>query len=498
MKVFGKKISLSTPSVVLLVIALAAFFIFWKLGKPALIDWDESIYAAVAREMVERNDFLTLFWNKQTFFEKPPLYFWLTAGMFKLFGVSEFTARFWSAWAGVLGVGVVYVFGRALFDKFVGLVSAFSLATTVHWIHQARLAMLDVFAAVLVTSALFFFWQAWEKGERKFWCLYGLFTGLVFMAKGPLALLPITIVAFFVFFQFFVKQGKLAFGRIFKGALLAAGVFLLVVVPWHALMIFKHGESFVEEYFLYHMFRRAQVGIEQHGKPFFWYLVVIKHWGRLWAAVALLALPAAFANAVYNFRNELGDAFMFCLLWVVLTFLVFSTSASKIQWYIIPIYPVLAIVCGWFLLWLGKQVAQLLARVSIFDFLLRNLALLFCVSVFFYGVLGVVLSKDQWYIEDYNRGFAEASRMMQQVSSEDDVLLVAGSAPGVPIFYSGRKVRTASVDSVQRAAIGSGSFFAVTRQQVLEEIQEKDPAAGLSVYYKDFGYALYGRKDAAE
>ena len=61
------------------VIGLALALLFYRLGDGSLHDWDEAIYAQVAREMLLSDTWMTLSWNGAAFFHKPPLYFWLTA-----------------------------------------------------------------------------------------------------------------------------------------------------------------------------------------------------------------------------------------------------------------------------------------------------------------------------------------------------------------------------------------------------------------------------------
>ena len=123
---------------VLFLVLFSCFFIFRGLGSSALIDWDESIYAAVSKEILENGDWLTLRWNKEVWFEKPPLYFWLTAFTYSIFGVTEFVSRLWSAVFGVVGVITVYFFGKEMFSRLVGFTSAMVLCSTAHWLLQSR------------------------------------------------------------------------------------------------------------------------------------------------------------------------------------------------------------------------------------------------------------------------------------------------------------------------------------------------------------------------
>ncbi len=69
---------------------------FFGLSIP-LLGPDEARYAQVAREMFERGDLVTPMLGGFNWFEKPVLLYWLQIFSYKLFGVSEFAARFGSA-----------------------------------------------------------------------------------------------------------------------------------------------------------------------------------------------------------------------------------------------------------------------------------------------------------------------------------------------------------------------------------------------------------------
>src|SRR5918993_5233926 len=96
----------------LLLVGIAAAAIGWRLDARSLEDWDEAIYAQIAKEMLSSGDWLTLHWGYEPFFEKPPFLMWSTATLFSLFGVSELTARAASALSGVGAVALVYAIGR--------------------------------------------------------------------------------------------------------------------------------------------------------------------------------------------------------------------------------------------------------------------------------------------------------------------------------------------------------------------------------------------------
>ena len=60
----------------LLLAGFCAFLFFYGLGQFGLIGADEPRYAQVAREMLERHDWITPVLGGQPWLEKPPLYYW--------------------------------------------------------------------------------------------------------------------------------------------------------------------------------------------------------------------------------------------------------------------------------------------------------------------------------------------------------------------------------------------------------------------------------------
>ena len=84
----------------IIVAALLLFVPF--LGAVHLFDWDEINFAECAREMLSSGNYLSLQMNYQPFWEKPPLFIWMSALSMKVFGVNEFAARFPNALCGVI------------------------------------------------------------------------------------------------------------------------------------------------------------------------------------------------------------------------------------------------------------------------------------------------------------------------------------------------------------------------------------------------------------
>src|SRR4051794_34681214 len=85
---------------------LAAFAVVYLYGlNVPFVGPDEPRYAEVAREMMNRHDWVTPTLGSHNWFEKPALLYWLEILSFRIFGVSEFAARFGPALFG-LGTSV--------------------------------------------------------------------------------------------------------------------------------------------------------------------------------------------------------------------------------------------------------------------------------------------------------------------------------------------------------------------------------------------------------
>src|SRR5437867_2873148 len=104
--------------------ALSSIFLFLYLGNGSLASWDEAIYASVAKEIIQSGNWLKFTLGGEPWTDKPPLAIWVTAVFYKLFGINEFSARFFSALCGLGTVIVTYLLGRKLLNRWTGFLGA--------------------------------------------------------------------------------------------------------------------------------------------------------------------------------------------------------------------------------------------------------------------------------------------------------------------------------------------------------------------------------------
>src|SRR5436309_12088848 len=143
--------------------ALTLFTFLFLLGGRSLNEPDEGRYAEIAREMLELNDWVVPHLWYAPHLDKPPLTYWSVAGSMAVFGRNEWAVRLPLALAGMSGVWVSYLLGRALGGRRVGLWSALILQSSLLYCVMARMLTTDILLTQFIAWAIYFFWQSWRS-----------------------------------------------------------------------------------------------------------------------------------------------------------------------------------------------------------------------------------------------------------------------------------------------------------------------------------------------
>ena len=319
------------------------FAFFWDLGKTTFIDWDEAIYAEVAKNIVKSNDYLTLQWTLGTpWFEKPPFYMWLSSFFMQLLGFNELSARLPSAIFAVLTVVLVYFFGVKLFkSRFIGFLSGVILVTNADFWYYGRISMLDVTVTFFITATLFFAFLFFEHFKKRYAFLSGVFCGIGVLTKSVVGLLPLPIIFLYILYLIFFKL-NFNIKKYLLGILLFLTGLFSVAFPWHFIMYTTYKDKFLDSYFYTHILSRGLTNAQGKTQLFTYYLERFRPSMRLWY---LVLIPSFFIYTVYLFKNIKANIFIY--LSAVVIFIFFSISKSKLIWYIIPLYPFLALICAY-------------------------------------------------------------------------------------------------------------------------------------------------------
>ena len=165
----------TTGQLVFLTVLCASLYLF-DLGGRDLWDIDEGMHAVIAQNMLVTGDWVTPVFNGEAFLDKPPLFNWLTALSFLVFGATEFAARLPAALAGLGTVLVTYGLARRLYGKATGLVAGIVLATSLEMIIVSRIVQYDVPFILFTTLALYFYARSTydpENSRASVLLLYG-------------------------------------------------------------------------------------------------------------------------------------------------------------------------------------------------------------------------------------------------------------------------------------------------------------------------------------
>ena len=377
-----------------LLFALVVVFIyFFGLDIP-LLGPDEPRYSQVAREMFERGDWVTPTLGGYDWFEKPALLYWLQITSYKIFGVTEFAARFGSALFGLGTILSLWILEKTVqspkfkvqsfseiqnpkskiqnpatdFANWLALVAASSIGLLAF----SRGASFDIILTFPLTASLvsFFIFDSAQSrsvaekhsGESVNFPLttyhlplttFYLFIGIALIAKGLVGIVfPFAIVAFYHVLSWRLPSKTFIFS-LFWGTILS----LLVASLWYLPMYQANGWKFVDEFFIQHHFQRYTSNKYQHPQPFWFF----------WLVLPLMTIPwlPFFLAAIWDFIKIQSSRFkvqssrfkaqspgksphlpissspllLFSTAWLLVPLVFFSLSGSKLPGYILPALP---------------------------------------------------------------------------------------------------------------------------------------------------------------
>lgn len=319
---------------VLLLAIFASILYFFKLGSFSLYDAAETTYAEFVKQIQLTGDWITMYYNGEIIFDKPPLYFWLTAIIAKYIGFTEFSMRLVAALSGVLLVIVTFLLGESLYNKKIGFLSAVIVMTSFQFVIQARIAELDILLTLLLTSSIFFYWQGYMSKQWLPYSLSYLAMALAVLVKGPIGIaIPV-----FTIFLFLAIRKKL--NRIKEMQLLnAIIIFLAIAAPWYVLEWSLHGAQFTQFVLGFLFLSRFGGVVSGHPGPWYYYFLAILLGFAPWSHFLPYSLWRAWKD-----RREPQEILIFS--YIIPIFIVFSIAQTKLPNYVLPLYPFLAILVG--------------------------------------------------------------------------------------------------------------------------------------------------------
>jgi 4-amino-4-deoxy-L-arabinose transferase-like glycosyltransferase len=509
-----------------LVVVAAGILFFANLGHLPLFDPDEPVYAQVAREMLQRGTFAA-WWSPHyagaLWFDKPPLTYWLMAASMSVFGTSEFAARLPSA---IAALAVVVMLVRMAPDFFPdapssGAWAGLIFATSIEAAVLSRSAITDMLLAAALLGAIWGLWR-WLADHRRIASLLacGVATGIAVLIKGPVAIVLVggsTLV-------YLLATKRIA--RLGDPWLWGAfALSLAVSLPWYLGMVHLHGHAFVQGFLTANNLTRYLQAEHPHtASPLFFIPVLIL--GFLpWSYIGAIALR----DSVRAARNG-SNSHLFALIWIVCVFVFFSASQSKLVTYIFPLFPMLAMLCGW---WQETPQSNRLARPFAVSFgclmAAAGVALIFlpaaaapgvtrtaiayilagwliaaavqllrvsfvnphdlkaCMGTASVAMIGLIVILASASLDGRDFAALSSRGLCQQVISKvpmDTTLYALSFKHPSLLFYSGRRVVYTDDRALMAREIGDGGhLLIITRPDTLANLRNEHPAARVSTVW---------------
>ena len=338
----------------LAVLLLAASLFFLRLGDRSL--WgSEGRWSEVTREMRLTQNYFWPTINGRVYYDKPLLSYWLIATAARLTGdIDELASRLPSAFAGLLGIALLMALTRQLYDGRTAIFAGCILATCYSYVFWSRTASADVETVTGVLAALTLYFRNRERCHK--WWIVGLWLimAVTSLTKGLQGFaLPLLVIGVYSLIAqgwrnlaekllhgslkdrvaWFVTQNEWFFNRKTLLATMIAG--LIYASTFAASLIVTSSNLGLFMVLRENVLRFVEPF--DHKGPIYLYTYSIFVLMAPWC----LLLPAAMVHAHSN-PAEKSDRFVLAYFWT--TFIFFTLSGSRRDYYLLPILPAAAIV----------------------------------------------------------------------------------------------------------------------------------------------------------
>jgi len=328
------------------------------ISPPSLMDDVDAVQAQIARNMLASGDWVTARLDGIPYLEKAPLIYWMIAGSYQVFGVSDWSARVPVVLACIALAWLTAAFGTWAFGGRAGFYAGLCIATCFGLWLFTRILIPDVMLTASIALSMWAFLRAIDETEprSRWWAfvlaaslgtslLFKSLIGVVFPVGAALIYLAITR-------QLFQPKVWRALHPV-SGVVIA----LLIAAPWHILATLRNppyfeftmrsapGEYhgflwfyFINEQLLRFLNMRYPRDYDTVPRLYFWlfHLLWLFPWSVYFPAVASL-----------NFKpvDRAGRVRLLALCWTgfILVFFTFSTTQ---EYYSMGCYPALALLLG--------------------------------------------------------------------------------------------------------------------------------------------------------
>ncbi len=335
-----------------ILLSLIGLLHFVRLDFGEVQQWDEALYAMRAKSIVYFND-----WIDQTphavggFYSSahPPLFIWLIALTYKLFGISTMTTRLWSAIFGTGIIFLIYFIGREVYDRRVGLIAGVLLGTNPLFSFYSRQGQPDVTYIFFISLSFYFYLRYFNSKRLSLLVLSGCTLGLSLMSKSLVGLFgPIIILAFMILLFTFSQAPAKHFVRNF---LILSSITLLLGLPWYFYMGYHHSTNSFYGSFFSHLVQSLEgltkglgTNVKELGYLYFINQLLVRF------PLSILAAYFLLFQGIMNFKTKRfqgeNSQHLFVIVWFTVFFVVFTLLRTKVISYTLPMLVPISLLVG--------------------------------------------------------------------------------------------------------------------------------------------------------
>jgi 4-amino-4-deoxy-L-arabinose transferase-like glycosyltransferase len=460
---------------------------------------DEPREAEIGREMLMSGWSPVPMLDGQAFLEKPPLFPWIMAAFYALFGVHPGVARLPAALFSIGTILVAYHLGRRAGGRTAGLASAVVLATSLKFAEISHCSINDTALTFFVAAGHLAFLSARDRerlGEKSFGLvLAGLCAGLAFLTKSLIG--PVLVAGPPLLAAALMREWRFLRFAVPRAALWCTLFVVALGLPWVLALASSAGWSAVRVCLIDNTLGRSVSANPEfgHANGPFLYVGTFPLETMPW----MLVLPAALMGRtlVRDWRAGRGR---FLALLVLSGLVILSLPATKRGLYALPLYPSFAVVAGVWLSRAGSARGSRIDRPTLVTLTAVISAILLVTAVAlawiaFGGALPERMQSSVSFLRQ-QRGLATAlgsdgtggpaAIPWSSIASWVSVVLLAGGA-GLVLFIRALRARTASTPALAGAsAAGALALFLIWHSAVQPLVDPlKDMGEGARVSMRD-------------